>query len=164
LKVFKVFQDLSRLLKTISVDKGHEELKVIGTRRPGEKHHDLDPVVPFVEEPLASDEAGVAKVSLRVRIDPTKGDERSNLTEMKMDVLENLHGKLAQYVHTRYLLDTLVYPKQGITGDKDCFMRLRLFESLLGPKTKSTFANLLSRAIEEIFKDDGWSVTNANLQ
>ncbi len=165
---FKVsrFQGFKLLLtvKMSSADKSSaEDVKVVGTRRPGEKFPDLDPVVPFVEIPPASDEAGVSKVSLRVRIDPAKGDERSNLSEIKMDMLESLHGKSAQFVHTRYLLDSLVFPKQGITGDKDCFKRLRIFESLLGPKTKSTFAGLLGRAIEEVFSDEGWSVTKPSL-
>ena len=110
-----------RSVVEMSSDKNQEDLKVLGTRRPGEKHPDLDPAVPFVEVPPASDEAGPAQVALRVRIDPTKGDERSNLTEMKLDMLESLHGNSAQYVHIHYLLDTLVYPKQGITGKTELF-------------------------------------------
>ena len=128
-----------------------DEVKVTGTRRAGEKFPDLDPVVPFVEAVAADDDSGVPKVALKVRIDPSKGDERSNLTEIKMDMLEDLHGQSALYVHTRYLLEKLVFPKQGITGDKDCFKRLRIFESLLGPKTKSAFASLLGRAVDELF-------------
>jgi hypothetical protein len=90
-------------------------------------------------------------------------DERSNLTEIKMDMLEDLHGQLAQYVHTRYLLDKLVFTKQGITGEKDCFKHLRIFESLLGPKMKSTFASLLSRAVEEVFKHKGRLTTKTHI-
>jgi hypothetical protein len=67
-------------------------------------------------------------------------------------------------VHTRYLLDKLVFTKQGITGEKDCFKCLWIFESLLGPTTKSTFASLLGRrAVEEVFKQKGWLTSNANI-
>jgi hypothetical protein len=123
----------------------------------------LHPSVPFVDVASEDDDSGPPKVSLKVRIDPASGDERSNLTEIKMEMLESLHGQSARYVHTRYLLDKLVFPKQGITGPKDCFKRLRIFESLLGPKVKSTFASMLGRAVEEIFKMKGWSTTKTHI-
>jgi hypothetical protein len=102
-------------------------------------------------------------VTLKVRIDLALGDERSNLTEIKMDRLEDLHGQSARYVHTRYLLDKLMFTKQGITGESDCFKRLHIFESLLGPKMNSTFASLLGRVVEEVFKQKGWLTTKTHI-
>jgi hypothetical protein len=111
-----------------------EDVKVTGTRCAGKKFLDLDPVVPFVEAVASDDDSGPPKVTLKVRIDPAGRDECSNLSEIKMEMLEDLHGQSARYVHTRYLLDKLVFHKQGILGDKDCFKCLRIFESLLGPR------------------------------
>jgi hypothetical protein len=48
-------------------------------------------------------------------------------------------------------------------SQKDCFECICMFESLLGPKMKSTFASLLSRAVEDIFKMKGWSATKTNI-
>jgi hypothetical protein len=142
----------------------NEDIKVVGTRHASEKFPDLHLSVPFVDVSSDDDDSGPPKVSLKVRIDPALGDERSNLTEIKMEMLESLHGESARYVHTRYLLDKLVFTKQGITGGpKDCFKHLRIFESLLGPKTKSTFTSMLGRAVEEIFKMKGWSGTNTSI-
>jgi hypothetical protein len=138
------------------------EVQVAGTRRAGEKFPDLHPVVPFVEN-VPDDDDTRPQVTLKVWIDPALGDERSNLTEIKMDMLKDLHGQSARYVHTRYLFDKLVFTKQGITGETDCFKRLHIFESLLGPKTKSTFASLLSRAVEEVFKQKGWLMTKTHI-
>jgi hypothetical protein len=101
----------------------NEDLKVVGTRRTGEKFPDLHPSVPFIDVSSDDDDSGPFKVSLKVRIDPALGDECSNLTEIKMEMLESLHWESARYVHTRYLLDKLMFPKQGITGPKDCFKR-----------------------------------------
>jgi hypothetical protein len=53
--------------------------------------------------------------------------------------------------------------QQGITGEKDCFKRLRIFESLLGPMTKSVFASLLGRAVEEVNKQNGWATTKSHI-
>jgi hypothetical protein len=92
-----------------------QEVKVTGTRRAGKKFPDLHPSVPFVDVTSKDDDSGPPKVSLKVRIDPASGDECSNLTKIKMEMLESLHGQSARYVHTRYLLDKLVFPKQGIT-------------------------------------------------
>jgi hypothetical protein len=141
----------------------NEDIKVVGTRRAGEKFPDLHPSVPFVDVSSDDDDSGPPKVTLKVRIDPALGDERSNLTEIKMEMLESLHVQSARYVHTRYLLDKLVFTKQGIMGPKDCFKRLRILESLLGRKTKSTFASMHGRAVEEIFKMKGWSGTKTNI-
>jgi hypothetical protein len=107
------------------------------------------------------DDSGSPKVSFKVRIDPALGDECSNLTEIKMEMLENLHRASTRYVHTSYLLDKLIFLKQGIMDQKDCFKCLCIFESLLlGPKkTKSTFASTLGRAVEEIFKLKGLLLT-----
>ena len=140
-----------------------DEVKMTGTCHSGEKFPDLNPVVPFVDVVASDNDSGVPnKVALKVRIDPAKWDERSDLTKIKIDMLEDLHGQSAQYVHTCYLLEQiLVFPKQGIMlGDKDCFKHLlHIFESLLGLKMKSTFASLLGRAVEEVIKLKGWMIT-----
>jgi hypothetical protein len=97
-------------------------VQVTGICHAGEKFPDLHPVVPFIQIVPDDDENGPNKqVTLKVRIDPFLGDDWSNLTEIKMDMVEDLHDSNSAYVHTRYLLDKLVFTKQGITGEKDCF-------------------------------------------
>ena len=94
----------------------NKEVKVTGTCCAGEKFPDLHLVVPFVDVASEDDDSRPPKVTLKVRIDPALGDERSNLTKIKMEILEDLHRQSARYVHTRYLLDKLVFTKQGIMG------------------------------------------------
>jgi hypothetical protein len=121
--------------------KQDKKVKVTGTPHTGEKIL----AVPLINVTSNDDDSGPPKVTLKVWIDPALGDERSNLTEIKMEMLEDLHRQSAWYVHTRYLLDKLMFTKQGITGQKkDCFKRIHIFESLLGPKMKSTFTSLLA--------------------
>jgi hypothetical protein len=52
-----------------------------------------------------------------------------------------------------------------MVGENDWFNKyLCIFESLLGPKMKSTFTSLLgTRAVEEIFKRKGWSMTKIHI-
>jgi hypothetical protein len=88
----------------------NKEVKVTGTHCAGEKFLDLHPLVPFVDVTSEGDDSGPPKVSLKVRIHPTLGDDCSNLTEIKMEMLEDLHRQSTWYVHTRYLLDKLVFP------------------------------------------------------
>jgi hypothetical protein len=54
-----------------------------------------------------------------------------------------------------YLLDKLMFTKQGITGEKDFFKHLWIIESLLGPKTTSVFTSLLGRE-KSSSKRVGW--------
>jgi hypothetical protein len=125
------------------------EVQVTGTRRAGEKFPEFILWYLLSKSSQTSNDNARPQVTLKVRIDPAWGDEHSNLTKIKMDMLEDLRGQAAQYLHTLCLLDKLVFTKQGITGETDCLKCLRIFESLLGPKTKSTFASLLGRAVEK---------------
>jgi hypothetical protein len=81
---------------------------------------DLHPVVPFVDVTSEDDDSGPPKVSLKISIGLALGNDRSNLTKIKMEMLEDLHGgghQSAWYVHTtNYLLDKLMFTKQGITS------------------------------------------------
>jgi hypothetical protein len=56
-----------------------------------------------------------------------------------------------------------MFTKQGIAGKKGCFKHLCMFESLLGPMMKSTFASLLGKVVEEIFKLKGWLMTQTDI-
>jgi hypothetical protein len=112
----------------------------------------IQAMVPFVEVILEDDDSR-PQVTLKVCIDQALGDKCSNLTKIKMDMLEGLHGWASSdllYLHTCYLLNKLVFTKQGITGEKDCFKHLCIFESLLGSKMMSMFASLLGRAVEKV--------------
>jgi hypothetical protein len=81
-----------------------------------------------------------------------------------MDMLENLHKQSAQYMHTRYLLDRIMFTKLGFLEEKDCFKCLHIFDSLLHAKMKSTFASLLGRAVEEVVKQKkGWAMTKSHI-
>jgi hypothetical protein len=130
--LFQAIQSSFKPFK-MSDNKNISEVQVTGTHRAGKKFPDLHLVVPFVEVTPVDDNFGPPKVTLKVsRIDLTLGGECFNLTKIKVDMLKDLHGQLAQYVHTHYLPEKLVFSKQGIT-------------------TKSTFASLLAgRAISEV--------------
>lgn len=111
-----------------------DEGSVTRTRCAGEKLSGLHLVVHFVDISLVDNDSGSSKATLKVRFDPLAlGGERSNLIKIKMLMLEELYGQFAKYVHTGYLLDKLMFTRQGITDEKDCFKHLCIFESLLGP-------------------------------
>jgi hypothetical protein len=58
----------------------NEVAKVTGTHWcSSEKFPDLHPMVPFVDVMLDDDDSRPPKITLKVRIDPSLGDEHSNL-------------------------------------------------------------------------------------
>lgn len=70
----------------------NKDIKVVGTRRAGEKFSDLHPTLSFVDVSSEDDDSKPPMVSSKVRIDPALGDDHSNLTENKMEMLEDCTG------------------------------------------------------------------------
>jgi hypothetical protein len=85
----------------------------------------IGPFTIFQAHPNGTDMIHHQQVTLKVRIDLSLGNEQSNVTKINMDMLKDLHGNSAQYLHSiHYLLDKLMFTKQGITGEKDFFKHL----------------------------------------
>jgi hypothetical protein len=72
-------------------DKKKDKVKVIRTHHAIERSLDLHPAVPFVGVSFDdSNDSRPHKVTHKVRIRPALlGDEHSNLTEFKMEILED---------------------------------------------------------------------------